>query len=76
MAKIAEFGKKQFRRPSRLRSPSDLINVYQSSVMKRFPIGNVRNDFDKIVTLAKIASIIPITDVCLERGASAVKCMK
>ena len=41
--------------------------------MKRFPIGNVRNDFDKIVTLAKIASIVPIFDACLERGASAVK---
>ena len=44
--------------------------------MKRFPIRNVRNDFDKIVTLAKIASIVPITDACLERGASAVKHIK
>ena len=44
--------------------------------MKRFPIRNVRNDFNKIVTLAKIASIVPITDACLERGASAVKRIK
>ena len=44
--------------------------------MKRFPIRNVRNDFDKIVTLAKIASIVPITDACLECDASAVKCIK
>ena len=44
--------------------------------MKRFSIRNVKNDFDKIITLAKIASIVPTTDACLERGVSAVKRIK
>ena len=30
-------------------------------------------DFDKIVTLAKIASIVPVNNAWPERGASAVK---
>ena len=33
-------------------------------------------DIDKIVTLAKIASIVPVTNAWPERGASAVKRIK
>ena len=33
-------------------------------------------DFDRIVTLAKIASIVPVTNAWPERGASAVKRIK